>query len=634
MKNEYIVTTHKDVDQNDFVKLLRKHDIDINDNFSGLERHYYVSFAASKFEMLLAEPEILHIAPAEAPVKLMATQSISVDASGYGGNWGLTRICKRDEWNDSTWYPNSGTYTYFRTGKDVDVYVVDTGARLTHADFEDRISVVYDHYKSSKDARYGVDEHGHGTHVASTVAGKKYGVAKEARILVSRVFETGGATLTAIISGINGCLVHHNQKKANGINRPSVMNLSLGGPAHTTEEQAINDCIDAGIVVVAAAGNDGKDLAEPGYDVMPAEIARAVTVGAADIQDRAAPFSNYGYMVDVFAPGMYITAAGFERDNDESMLSGTSMASPHVAGICALKLQGNDAPMNGALVKEVHDWIWNNATKNTLHLNENVTSVGTANRSVFSDFLVAEEEPVTEVSRTIEDVVETSVTRDPVTTTIFEDTTETVTNPDGSTTTTATRHYTDTNVITVTTTTTTTPITTITYSDGSTEVITGEPTVNVAVTEEISIVERTEIISKETTPAPEPEPTPDPTPEPTPEPEPEPTPDPTPEPEPTPEPAPEPEPAPDKPKKEKKDRRWRRLRGTSTRRFLRLIDNMTKRAAGLGLDTMIEELEDAAETVVTSRKLQRVDAYYAFIDKLREVMREIVRAKRAKRARR
>ncbi len=615
MKNEYIVTTHKDVDQNEFVKLLRKHDIDININFSALERHYDVSFATSKLEMLLEEPEILHIAPAEAPVKLMATQDISVNSSGFGGNWGLTRICKRNEWNDNTWYPNSGTYTYFRTGKDVDVYVVDTGARLTHTDFEDRISVVYDHYNSSKDLRYGVDEQGHGTHVASTIAGKKYGVAKEAQILVSRVFETGGATLTAIISGINACLVHHNQKKTAGLNRPSVMNLSLGGPAHITEEQAINDCIDAGIVIVAAAGNDGKDLAEPGYDVMPAEIARAVTVGAADIQDRAAPFSNYGYMVDVFAPGMYITAAGFERDNDEAMLSGTSMASPHVAGVCALKLQKNTAPIDGALVKEVHDWIWNNATNNTLNLSESITSVGTANKSVFSDFLVAEEEPVTEVSRTIEDVVETTVTRDPVTTTTFEDITKIATNPDGSTTTTVARHYTDTNVITVTTTTTTTPVTTITYSDGSTEVITGTPTVNVATTEEISTVERTEIISEETTPAPEPEPTPDP----------EPTPEPTPEPDPTPEPAPK------KPKKEKRDRKWRRVRGRATRTLSRLVDRMTKRAAGLGLDTMIEELNDAAENVVTNRKQARIDAYYLFIAKLKEFMREIVRAKRARR---
>lgn len=606
MKNEYIITTHKDVDQNEFVKLLRKHDIDINVNFSGLERHYLVSFAASKVEMLLQEPEILHIAPAEAPVKLMATQSISVDASGYGDNWGLTRICKRNDWNDNTWYPNSGIYTYFRTGKGVDVYVVDTGARLTHTDFENRISVVYDHYRLSNDLRYGVDQQGHGTHVASTIAGKKHGVAKEAQILVSRVFETGGATLTAIISGINACLLHHNQKKAAGTNRPSVMNLSLGGPAHTTEEQAINDCIDAGIVIVAAAGNDGKDLAEPGYDVMPAEIARAITVGAADIQDRAASFSNYGYMVDVFAPGMYITAAGFERDNDESMLSGTSMASPHVAGVCALKLQKNTAPIDGALVKEVHDWIWNNATNNTLHLNESVTSVGTANKSLFSDFLVAEEESVTEVDRTIEDVVETTVTRsDPATTTTFEDITETITNSDGSTTTTVTRHYTDTTVVTVTTTTTTTPITTITYSDGSTEVITGESTVNIATTEEISTVERTEVISEETTPAPTPEPTP--------------------------EPEPAPKPAPKKPKKEKNDRRWRSMHGRATRTLSRLVDRMAKRCAGMGLDAMAEELEDAAEKVVTSRKMARVDAYYEFIAKLKELMREIVRVKRARR---
>lgn len=590
MKNNYIITTQKDVNQFDFVKLLRKHDIDINVNFNGLERHYYVSFAASKVENLLKEPEILHIAPAEASVKLMATQNIAVDANGAGGNWGLARICKREEWNDNTWYPNAGTYTYFRSGKNVDVYVVDTGARLTHTDFEDRIFVIYDHYRSSRDLRYGMDDLGHGTHVASTIAGKKYGVAKEAQILVSRVFETGGATLTAIISGINACLVHHNQKKAAGINRPSIMNLSLGGPPHITEEQAVNDCIDAGIVVVVAAGNDGKNLAEPGYDVMPAEIERAITVGAVNIQDTIAPFSNYGFMVDVFAPGMYITAAGFERDNEEAMLSGTSMASPHVAGVCALKLQENSAPIDGMLVKEVHDWIWNNATNNTLHLNEGVTSVGTANKFVFSDFLIAEEEPVTEIDRTIENVVETTVTRsDPVITTIFEDVTEVVTNSDGSITTTITRYYTDTNVITVTTTTATTPITTITYSDGSTEMITGESTVNVTTTEEVSTDTRTEVISEETTI--------------------------------------EPTPTPKKQRKEKKDRSWRKIRGRSTRTISRLVDRMYEKGSGLNVDILLSELEDCAETMLESRKQDRIDAYYVFIIKLKETMRAIVKEK-------
>lgn len=390
MKKKYLLVLHKGVSQQHFQALLARHNINVAADFNALERHYTLIFDDSQKTAIRIEPEVLHVTEADAPVKLMAVQSIRVEATGYGGNWGLTRICRRDDWNDNTWYPNEGNYTYFRTGKNVDAYIVDTGARLTHSEFTGRISVIYDHYQSPGSPGYGVDQEGHGTHVASTVAGTKYGVAKEANILVSRVFETGdGAPLSAVIAGINACAAHHKNKKAAGSARPSVMNLSLGGPAHIIEEQAINDCIDSGIVCVAAAGNDTMDLSAPDYDVMPAEIARAITVGSVDIQDKISDFSNYGWQVDTFAPGDYITAAGLDSDTSEAMLSGTSMASPHVAGICALYLDGYGITSNSAHVKEVHDWIWNNATQNTLHLNENVSSVGTANKFVYSDFVTA-----------------------------------------------------------------------------------------------------------------------------------------------------------------------------------------------------------------------------------------------------
>ncbi len=624
MKKEYVLVINKDVTKKQFHAFLIKHTVDVTIDFNGLERHFTVSFDESKKAEIKAAPEVYHVAEADAPVKLMAAQQIQVSASGYGGNWGLTRICHRNDWNDNTWYPNSGEYVYFRTGKDVDVYVVDTGARLTHNEFTGRISVVYDHYQSPSDSGYGVDQQGHGTHVASTIAGTKYGVAKEAQILVSRVFETGGATLSAIISGINACLSHHKNKKAANSGRPSVMNLSLGGPAHYIEEQALNDCINEGIVCVAAAGNDGKDLSEPDYDVMPAEIARAITVGSVNIQDRISSFSNYGWQVDVFAPGHYITAAGFDNDNGEQMLSGTSMASPHVAGVCALRLEGYGMTSNDTQVAEVHDWIWNNSTNGTLMLTESVTQAETANRMLFSEYIQEpaqpEPAPVTEVSRTTENsVVITESRSDPITTTTFEDITETITNEDGSTTTTVTRHYTDTTTIIVTTTTKTTPITTITYSDGTSKYVTGDSVVETTITEEVTVSTRSEIISQEITPAPapEPEPAPEPTPEPTPEPEPEPTPDPEPIP-------------PGKGKKTgwwKKNRTWTKGRGRNRRSLERQLGkieriyNMIRDNAEI--EDLLSQLEDAAKELANSGKHERIACFHVYDDLKSKVVKQI-----------
>lgn len=583
MKKEFMVVLTKNATKDQFDAFLLKYDIDIAIDFEALERHYAILFDETKKAAIKADPIVHHVTEADAPVKLMAVQNIRVEATGYGGNWGLTRICHRDDWNDNTWYPNEGDYTYYRTGKDVDVYIVDTGARLSHQDFAGRISVIYDHYRQPTDPAYGVDQQGHGTHVASTVAGTKYGVAKEAQILVSRVFETGGATLSAIIAGINACVAHHKNKKATGSNRPSVMNLSLGGPAHIIEEQAINDCIDNGIVCVAAAGNDGKDLSEANYDVMPAEIARAITVGSVDIQDRISSFSNYGWQVDVFAPGHYITAAGYDADDGAMMLSGTSMASPHVAGICALYLEGFGITQSGAHVMEVHDWIWRNSTQNTLSLTESATTAETSNRFVFSDFIVADEptpeptpQPIIEVDRITENIITADESRsDPVTVTTYVDVTESIIEENGSTVTTITRNYTDTTTVIVTITTSTTIMTTVTYSDGTTDIQYSEPTVITTTEEEISVATRSEIISTTTTPAPAPEPTPT------------------------------------KGKKKgwwKKSRPWSRTRGGRFAYYrLKRIENMYNRVEQNDtIETLLSELEDIASELSGLRRRARI----------------------------
>jgi len=506
-KKDYIVVTNLDVDQNEFIEILKKHDIDINVDYDGLKRHYHVSFLEEKYDSLLAEKDVLIIEDANRLVLLMESQLVEVDSSGYGGNWGLTRICRRSDWNDSTWYPNSGNYTYFRDGDGVDAYVVDTGCRISHSDFGGRATILFDYYLNPDNASYGLDKQGHGTHVASTIGGAKYGVAKKINLLISRVFETGGATLTAIVAGINACTVHHKNKKLNGIQRPSIMNLSLGGPANVTEEKAINDCINEGIIICAAAGNDGKDLDEVGYDVMPAETERAITVGSCDIRDRISSFSNYGYMIDVFAPGHYICAAGIESDSDENMISGTSMATPHVVGVCALYIQDKGMTNNAADVRDVHDWIKINATSGTLNISSTVLDAGSPNNLLYSDYVAEDIIPVVEISRdTVNNVDEVVTQSDPTIETTHYDETVSTTNDDGSITVVTTRYYTETTTITVTTTTTTTPITTITYSDGSTEIITGDSVVTVSTTNMTNTNEYTEIIDETTTPAPEPDP--------------------------------------------------------------------------------------------------------------------------------
>lgn len=498
MKKQYILVLKPNTTHAEFQELLDKYNILVKIDWDALKRHYTLEFDDTQKQEIKKESCVYHVTEADAPVRLMESQRIEVSRSGYGGNWGLTRICQRENWSDKTWYPNSGTYTFFRTGEGVDIYVVDTGARFTHADFNDRIFPLYDHYRSSNDPRFCWDEQGHGTHVASVAAGAKYGVAKKARIYVSRVFETGGATLSAIIAGINACLLHHINKSED---RPSVMNLSLGGPAHWIEEQAINDCINSGIVCVAAAGNDGKNLDEAGYDIMPAEIDRAITVGSVNIQDQISSFSNYGHMVDVFAPGHYITAASYRGDSAELMLSGTSMAAPHVAGICALKLEKRKKTVNSQHVMEIHDWVRENSTPNTLYLSEAVTNAGTVNRLAFSDFVdqnADQQQETIEVSRnSSDDVTRTMEIGDPITEVSVEDRTETVNNQNGTHTTTVIRTTTTTTITKITTTITTITTTIIGYSDGSFRTVVGDPVHKIEVDYDTKINQTEEILSTE-----------------------------------------------------------------------------------------------------------------------------------------
>jgi subtilisin family serine protease len=529
MRKNYIVTLKVGYTYENLVELSKKCSATIFDDYDALDRIYKIEMDEIHKQTFKEDPAIYHIVVEDAPVNLMVkvrtasmtgspdvllmatptpsdakiiSQTFTVDQNGYGGNWGLARICQKNNWNDATWFPFSGKFESWRSAPNVDIYIVDTGINKNHNDFKNRFSVIYDHYKNVSDPNFGVDLNGHGTHVASIAAGSTYGVAKKATLKIARVFETGCTTVDAIISGINACLNDHNTKKNNGINRPSVMNLSLGGPAMKTEEIVINACIDAGIIVVAAAGNDGMNLAAQDYDILPAEVARAITVGATDIQDKITSFSNYGSGIDVFAPGMYIVAADWRTNAGQNMLSGTSMSAPFVAGICALKLEETPSTKSAADVKKIHDWIISTSTINTLHFNTAVNKARTPNRLVWCGFLtentavVAPSEPVKELSRsTVTTETVSTKQSEPITITTFEDKT-TVSENDEATTTIITRYYTTTTSAKKTTTTTKTPITTVMYSDGTSKTIAETPIVN-STSEDVimNTSTRTEIIS-------------------------------------------------------------------------------------------------------------------------------------------
>ncbi|HEX6421153.1 MAG TPA: S8 family peptidase [Acidimicrobiales bacterium] len=237
--------------------------------------------------------------------------------------WGLDRIDQRNR-------PLDQRYTYDATGAGVRAYIIDTGIRTSHADFGGRATHGRDTVDGDNDA---TDCNGHGTHVAGTVGGSTYGVAKQVRLVAVRVLNCqGSGTISGVIAGVDWVT-------ANAV-RPATANMSLGGGTSTSLDNAVSNSIASGITYAVAAGN-GDILGNPqnACGTSPARVAAAVTVSATDSSDRKASWANYGSCVDLFAPGVGVTSAWHTGNTATNTISGTSMATPHVAGAAALYLE-------------------------------------------------------------------------------------------------------------------------------------------------------------------------------------------------------------------------------------------------------------------------------------------------------
>ncbi|WP_405851711.1 S8 family peptidase [Streptomyces sp. NBC_00090] len=279
--------------------------------------------ALNGYTATLGEAEARRLAADPAVASVEQNQVYRADATQTNAPWGLDRI-------DQANLPLSGTYTYPDTaGSGVTAYVIDTGVRISHSQLAGRAVNGYDAVDGDSVAQ---DGNGHGTHVATTIAGSTYGVAKAARIVAVRVLDNNGSGTTAgVIAGIDWVTSNH------AAGAPAVANLSLGGGASTALDNAVKNSIADGVTYAVAAGNSGVNAAS----TSPARVAAAITVGATSNTDAKAGWSNYGSVLDLFAPGVSITAGWHTSDTATNTISGTSMATPHVAGAAAVYLAGH-----------------------------------------------------------------------------------------------------------------------------------------------------------------------------------------------------------------------------------------------------------------------------------------------------
>lgn len=289
-------------------------------------------------------------------------QIMSIDATVSAPSWGIDRI-------DQVSLPLSKSFTYTSNGRGIDAYIIDTGIRISHTDFGGR---AVGGYSSVGALTNWIDANGHGTHVAGTVGGTIYGVAKNVNLIAVRVLDANGSGSTSgVIDGINWVISRHKTKSGT-----AVANMSLGGGASDALDLAVSNAVAANIVMCVAAGNSAIDAA----NTSPARVAAAITVGATGSgtnYDAFATYSNYGSIVDILAPGSSITSDWYLSNKSTKILSGTSMATPHVTGVVAQYLSINAS----ATPSSVEAFIKNTSTKGKI----TGLKLGTPNALLYSN---------------------------------------------------------------------------------------------------------------------------------------------------------------------------------------------------------------------------------------------------------
>jgi aqualysin 1 len=350
----YIVVLDVDADSTSGnISLTAKNASELMANYGGVATNVY-SYAINGFAARMSEDQALNLSY-DPRVKFIEEDSV-MEATVTQSNppWGLDRLAQTD-------LPLNNSYSYTSTGSGVNAYIIDTGIRRTHTQFGGRAVVGFD---AIGDGRNTTDCNGHGTHVSGTVGGSTYGVAKAVRLFAVRVLDCNGSgSNSGVIAGVDWVTANHI--------KPAVANMSLGGGASTALDTAVRNSIAAGVTYAIAAGNSNQNAA----NFSPARVAEAITVGSTTISDARSSFSNFGSGVDIFAPGSSILSSYFTSDTATATLSGTSMASPHVAGVAARFLQNNRT----ASPATVRNEIVNVSTLNRL----SGIPTGTANRLLF-----------------------------------------------------------------------------------------------------------------------------------------------------------------------------------------------------------------------------------------------------------
>ncbi|EJD6088459.1 S8 family peptidase [Acinetobacter baumannii] len=316
IKNQYIVILNKDAGPSkDFAQnIAKQHAGKVLQSYDTVLKGFAIylpdTAGAAFIEAMKKNPHVLSV-ESDTIVNIDATTQSNPD-------WGLDRI-------DQKALPLNSAYSYLQTGSGTTAYIVDTGILSSHQEFSGR---VLSGYTAISDGNGTTDCNGHGTHVAGTVGGTTYGVAKNVNLVPIRILGCDGSGASSnVIAGLDWIL--KNGKK------PAVVNMSLGGATSSSLDSAVENLYNNGYVMVVAAGNSNTDACTSS----PARVSKAITVAATDNTDTRASYSNYGSCVDIFAPGSQINSSWIGNNTATKILNGTSMATPHVAGVVAEMLQ-------------------------------------------------------------------------------------------------------------------------------------------------------------------------------------------------------------------------------------------------------------------------------------------------------